>query len=175
MNSTTDEKAQVVHVHQAAPSSSSSSDQSLPTSFSEAANGKTDVDAAWKFLNDHRGTAGVSAVDINALRRKIDWHIVPLMFCCYTMQFLDKVILNVRTGVSQGLNGRARAHSRARSSATSPRTILPADNILLQYAAVMGISKDLNLQPNEFSNIATFLFVGLICFEVPNGEETPSY
>jgi hypothetical protein len=54
------------------------------------------VDTAWKFLDDHRGLAdGDVSVDIDALRRKIDWHIVPLMFCCYTMQFLDKVILNV--------------------------------------------------------------------------------
>lgn len=37
-----------------------------------------------------------------------------------------------------------------------------------QYAAVMGLSKDLKLVGNEFSNIATFLFVGLLCFEVPN-------
>ncbi|KAL1610871.1 hypothetical protein SLS59_000508 [Nothophoma quercina] len=69
-------------------------------------------------------------VDIRRLRRKVDWRIVPLMFGCYTMQFLDKVILN--------------------------------------YAAVMGIQKDLHLVGNDFSNIATFLFVGLLCFEVPN-------
>ncbi|OLN96782.1 Thiamine pathway transporter THI73-like protein 1 [Colletotrichum chlorophyti] len=89
------------------------------------------VDAAWNFLNEHRD-AGIdtSSVDLNALRRKIDWRIVPLMFGCYTMQFLDKVILN--------------------------------------YAAVMGISKDLKLVGNDFSNIATFLFVGLLCFEIPN-------
>lgn len=36
-----------------------------------------------------------SASDLKALRRKIDWHIVPIMFCCYTMQFIDKVLLNV--------------------------------------------------------------------------------
>ena len=34
----------------------------------------------------------------------------------------------------------------------------------------MGISKDLKLVGNDFSNIATFLFVGLLCFEVPNSE-----
>ncbi|KAF4120123.1 Major Facilitator Superfamily [Geosmithia morbida] len=90
-----------------------------------------DVDQAWKFLNEHRNEASEQApVDMTALRHKIDWHIVPLMFCCYTMQFLDKVILN--------------------------------------YAAVMGLTKDLKLKGNEFSNIATFLFVGLLCFEVPN-------
>jgi hypothetical protein len=32
----------------------------------------------------------------------------------------------------------------------------------------MGIQKDLHLVGNDFSNIATFLFVGLLCFEVPN-------
>ncbi|KAF4925016.1 Thiamine pathway transporter THI73 [Colletotrichum viniferum] len=103
---------------------------------SSAASGHDDsssgsVDAAWKFLNDHREAGGdTSSVDIDALRRKIDWHIVPLMFGCYTMQFLDKVILN--------------------------------------YAAVMGLNKDLKLVGNDFSNIATFLFVGLLCFEIPN-------
>ena len=91
----------------------------------------TNVDAAWTYLNSHaNATLETSSVDIRALRRKIDWHIVPLMFGCYTMQFLDKVILN--------------------------------------YAAVMGIQKDLNLKGNDFSNIATFLFVGLLCFEIPN-------
>ncbi|KAH7155982.1 major facilitator superfamily domain-containing protein [Dactylonectria macrodidyma] len=89
------------------------------------------VDGAWKFLDRHRDVAaGGIPVDLNALRRKIDWHIVPLMFCCYTMQFLDKVILN--------------------------------------YSAVMGLNQDLGLKGNEFSNVATFLFVGLLCFEVPN-------
>ncbi|KAK1998007.1 major facilitator superfamily transporter [Colletotrichum falcatum] len=89
------------------------------------------VDAAWEYLNNHRDAGDdTTSVDIDALRRKIDWRIVPLMFLCYTMQFLDKVILN--------------------------------------YAAVMGLPKDLKLVGNEFSNIATFLFVGLLCFEVPN-------
>ncbi|KAM0245281.1 hypothetical protein ACHAP5_005512 [Fusarium lateritium] len=93
--------------------------------------GAGNVDAAWKFLDQNRDAAGASeAVDIDRLRRKIDRHIVPLMFCCYTMQFLDKVILN--------------------------------------YSAVMGLNQDLKLQGNDFSNIATFLFVGLLCFEIPN-------
>lgn len=77
-------------------------EKNLKDLVSSAASGHDDsssgsVDAAWKFLNDHREAGGdTSSVDINALRRKIDWHIVPLMFGCYTMQFLDKVILNVR-------------------------------------------------------------------------------
>ncbi|KAK1961163.1 major facilitator superfamily transporter [Colletotrichum sublineola] len=102
---------------------------SSASSDSNASSGN--VDAAWNYLNDHREAGDDTAsVDMNALRRKIDWRIVPLMFLCYTMQFLDKVILN--------------------------------------YAAVMGLPKDLKLVGNEFSNIATFLFVGLLCFEIPN-------
>jgi hypothetical protein len=54
----------------------------------------SNVDAAWKFLDGHR-EAQVDSANIAAIRRKVDLHIVPLMFCCYTMQFLDKVILNV--------------------------------------------------------------------------------
>lgn len=49
-------------------------------------------DKAYDYLQSHN--AGSSPIDLKALRRKIDWRIVPLMFCCYTMQFLDKVILN---------------------------------------------------------------------------------
>jgi hypothetical protein len=56
----------------------------------------SEVDAAWKFLDAHRD-AKVDPAHIKALRRKIDFHIVPIMFCCYFMQFLDKVILNVRS------------------------------------------------------------------------------
>ncbi|KAJ2897446.1 Thiamine pathway transporter THI73 [Zalerion maritima] len=90
----------------------------------------SDVDDAWKFLDAHRDSSAVDAVDLKKLRLRVDLHIVPMMFLCYTMQFLDKVILN--------------------------------------YAAVMGILPDLGLEGNDFSNIATFLFVGFILFEIPN-------
>lgn len=86
-----DEKAKHADVRQTA--SLSSSDNAA--GFLPATAGVANVDAAWNFLNHHRDAAGVDAVNIDALRRKIDWHIVPLMFLCYTMQFLDKVILNV--------------------------------------------------------------------------------
>jgi len=58
----------------------------------------SDVDAAWKYLDGHRD-AHADTTALKALRRKIDFHIVPIMFCCYTMQFLDKVILNVSSWI----------------------------------------------------------------------------
>ncbi|KAH7310460.1 major facilitator superfamily domain-containing protein [Stachybotrys elegans] len=102
--------------------------QHLVASSADKESSSHRVDDAWEFLDRHRDAA--LNVDMRLLRRRIDWRLVPLMFLCYTMQFLDKVILN--------------------------------------YSNVMGIQQDLNLQGNDFSNIATFLFVGLLCFEIPN-------
>ena len=54
------------------------------------------IDDAWSYLDtQHRDSHDADSISIKALRRRIDWRIVPLMFGCYTMQFLDKVILNV--------------------------------------------------------------------------------
>lgn len=55
-----------------------------------------EFDRARQYILDLSVTeANSSAVDLSAVRRKIDWRIVPIMFCCYTMQFVDKVLLNV--------------------------------------------------------------------------------
>ncbi|KAK2768633.1 hypothetical protein FQN54_000489 [Arachnomyces sp. PD_36] len=65
----------------------STSDKKMPT---------VAVDQAWDYLEAHGG--GASAAEepysLKALRRKIDLRIVPLMFFCYTMQFIDKVLIN---------------------------------------------------------------------------------
>lgn len=39
----------------------------------------------------------------------------------------------------------------------------------IQYAAVMGLNKDLRLKGNEFTNAATWFFIALLIAEVPNG------
>jgi hypothetical protein len=58
-----------------------------------------DLDLAFKYIQDAKQNGGDEAaadnVDLKALRRKIDWHILPVMFLCYTMQFFDKVNINV--------------------------------------------------------------------------------
>ena len=72
-------------------SSVRSSDSKLPEQTLK------DPDQAYRFLERvgaAHGGEGASA-GLAALRRKIDWRIVPIMFCCYTMQFIDKVSLNV--------------------------------------------------------------------------------
>ena len=69
----------------------------VPTSPSTAQiTENEDLDVAFKYIkNASDGHADFGSVNLAALRRKIDWHIVPIMFLCYTMQFLDKVNINV--------------------------------------------------------------------------------
>ena len=69
----------------------SSSEISHPTTVGP----RRDLDQAYYYLQ--KTGANVEAdVNLGSLRRKIDRRIVPIMFCAYTMQFIDKVLLNVR-------------------------------------------------------------------------------
>jgi hypothetical protein len=54
---------------------------------------KIGIDTAWKYIQQHSDT-NASNISLSQLRRRIDWHIIPLMFLCYTLQFLDKIIYN---------------------------------------------------------------------------------
>jgi len=67
------------------------------------------VDQAYVFLtNTAVDQALASSVNLAALRRKIDWHIVPIMFLVYTMNLIDKVAYNV----SDSTNQRSRSPQR---------------------------------------------------------------
>lgn len=59
-----------------------------------------DYDEAYKYLK-HNATVEleVSLIDLKTIRRTVDWRIVPIMFACYTMQFFDKIILNVSVSI----------------------------------------------------------------------------
>lgn len=54
-----------------------------------------DLDQAYWYMQHTENATEASPQELSRLRRKIDWWIVPIMFCCYTMQFIDKVSLNV--------------------------------------------------------------------------------
>lgn len=53
------------------------------------------VDQAWDYLASHADNQNTDHVDLAATRRKIDLRIMPFMFCCYFLQFIDKVMYNV--------------------------------------------------------------------------------
>ena len=57
-----------------------------------------DLDEAYLYMKGHEGEGADDVdVDLAKLRRKIDWRIVPIMLAAYTMQFVDKVMINVST------------------------------------------------------------------------------
>lgn len=51
-------------------------------------------DAALDFLRHEGSVAQMTAEDEKRLVRKIDWMIMPLMWCCYCAQYLDKTLIN---------------------------------------------------------------------------------
>jgi hypothetical protein len=125
--------------------------QETTTSTAPPTNPRSGLDVAFKYIQDmNAGNFDFEHVNLQALRRKIDWRIVPIMFLCYTMQFLDKVNINV---------------SNLKTSESSVHS-----TYVLQYANVMGLSKDLNLVNNDFSNTSTAFFIAYLIAEVPNGK-----
>ncbi|KAH7312680.1 allantoate permease [Stachybotrys elegans] len=50
-------------------------------------------DAALDFLNS-RAVVPMTEEDEKRLLKKIDWSIMPLMFCCYCLQYIDKTLIN---------------------------------------------------------------------------------
>lgn len=52
------------------------------------------ADAALDFLRHEGEVVEMTAEDEKKLVRKIDWMIMPLMWCCYVAQYLDKTLIN---------------------------------------------------------------------------------
>lgn len=55
------------------------------------------ADDALRFLQHEEEGGSVremTAQDEKSLRRKIDWMIMPLMWSCYCLQYLDKTLIN---------------------------------------------------------------------------------
>jgi len=49
-----------------------------------------DADKALEFLRHNEAGEEYATVDEKGLVRRIDWMIVPIMFACYFLQYLDK-------------------------------------------------------------------------------------
>lgn len=55
------------------------------------------VDEAWKFLESHSETTPLATTkELRRVRRKADFSVLPLLFACYMLHFIDKALLNVR-------------------------------------------------------------------------------
>jgi hypothetical protein len=53
--------------------------------------GSGDVDEALKFLRDG-GDSSSTEINERSLVRRIDWMMMPLMFACYFLQYMDKTL-----------------------------------------------------------------------------------
>lgn len=70
--------------------------QATPLPASNVIQDKGDLDNAFNYMQHVNGAAlNTESVNLRAVRRKIDWHIVLLLFICYTMSVLDKASINV--------------------------------------------------------------------------------
>ncbi|KAJ7858366.1 MFS general substrate transporter [Mycena olivaceomarginata] len=52
------------------------------------------LDVAIDLAAGHADRPPVSAEDSRRMRAKLDWHLLPLLFCMYTVQFIDKSTLS---------------------------------------------------------------------------------
>lgn len=68
--------------------------------LSEHSDSDSRYDQALDFLKQHKNDAAVSlsrqASFTRTLRKRVDLRVIPFLCCCYTLNFLDKVLLNVR-------------------------------------------------------------------------------
>ena len=71
-----------------------------------------ELDGAYWYVQEH-DTSQWSTLELKRLRRKIDCWIVPIMFCCYTMQFVDKVLLNVGSCASHRAIAKSTNHQHS--------------------------------------------------------------
>ncbi|KAJ6780202.1 hypothetical protein PWT90_04462 [Aphanocladium album] len=81
--------------------------------------------------SSHAPLKQIDQAELKRIYRKIDWVILPLMFMCYFLEFLDK--------------------------------------ILIGYANVMGLEKDVGLKPGQFQWLATVLYIGMAAAQLPQG------
>jgi hypothetical protein len=51
-----------------------------------------DVDVAAKILAAARNERPVTEEEMEAVRRKIDWHMIPMLFVCLQLSGWDKVV-----------------------------------------------------------------------------------
>ncbi|TKX26500.1 MFS transporter-like protein 18 [Elsinoe australis] len=94
--------------------------------------GEKQADGALLFLRHNAEALPTSSSEqeLQRVRRKVDYRIIPLLFLIYFLNFIDKILLN--------------------------------------YANVMGISRDLRLRGNDFSNASSAFWIAVLLAEIPN-------
>ena len=82
-----------------------------------------------------------------AIRRKIDWHLIPALALLYLMSYLD------------------RGNSKFSASSTCHSL---TQSIKVGNAAIIGLRQGLNLTPGQYNLCLTIFFIPYSFFEVPS-------
>jgi hypothetical protein len=79
-----------------------------------------DGDEALRFLKSHHAVGELTIEDEKKLLRKIDWMVMPLMWSCYCLQYLDKTLGKIQSLLSTS-NPKLSGFSKLRGSNGSLR------------------------------------------------------
>ncbi|KAI1626348.1 major facilitator superfamily domain-containing protein [Exophiala viscosa] len=112
-----------------------------------------EVDGALAFLRNE-ADASIAELDEKKLVRRIDWLIMPMLFGVYVLQYIDKSLSMFTTAAS--------VHP---CCIPRMRPVNHADSFAVNYANVMGISKDTHMTAAQFSYLATFFYVTFAVFQ----------
>lgn len=104
-------------------------------------------DKALDFLRKEEFGDELEYVDEKKLLRKIDWMVMPLMFLCYFLEYLDKSLRKYRI-------------------ASIPSCTKHTDQV--NYASVMGLRTDTNIDTNQYANLTLLFYVAFLAFEIPH-------
>ncbi|KFY29718.1 hypothetical protein V494_08526 [Pseudogymnoascus sp. VKM F-4513 (FW-928)] len=138
-----------------------------------------ELDRAFVYLAAQNQTNLDSNVNLKALRRKVDWHIIPVMTACYALQFVDKVLINYSgvMGIREELHLVGNDFSNASSVFYISYLIAMVPNVyILQkvtvtkwlniLAVLWGIATACTAATSNYNSLlATRIFAGL--FESP--------
>ena len=88
------------------------------------------ADAALEFLRHEGEVREMTKEDEKKLLRKIDFMIMPLMWCCYCLQYLDKTLINY-AAVMVRTTKRIKGHSLivCRRDCSTMRTFPTANSV----------------------------------------------
>ena len=104
------------------------------------------ADKALEFLKHNETSEEHTLVDERKLVTRIDWMIVPIMFACYFLQYLDKSLCKL--------------FYRYNNAST--------DFFKVNYAAVMGIFEDANITTEQYGTLSWLFYLAFLIFEMPH-------
>lgn len=105
-----------------------------------------DADEAMKAISElHGETITIDEETNKRLLRRIDWHIMPIMYFVYGMNYLDSMVYYKYSTI----------------------LVLTDEETTLSYASVMGLKTDLNLVGDDYQWLGSLFYFGMLFLLIP--------